>query len=224
MIGHSVTQETAPGHASAYGIVLLFCALALAPGLPAPLLIAIQSSKASGGVSKAAAESCAVKVQRLEDYAAAPIPAGSIGKHATRLTEDELNSYLELDLRPEYHPSLKSLKVKFMEARLQGSARIDFDLVELKSDSLLTSLLRKMLAGVHSLAVLGGMISGEGKAHFRLDEARFDGISLPNVLVAEIITAVCRKQNPPFDPMKPSALPYRIQKVDLHAGYIVVYQ
>jgi hypothetical protein len=111
-----------------------------------------------------------------------------------------------------------------MEARLQGSANIDFDLVELKSDSLLTGLLRKMLAGVHSLVVLGGLASGDGKANFRLDEARFDSISLPNVLVAEIITTVCRKQNPPFDPMQPSALPYRIQKVDLHAGYIVAYQ
>jgi hypothetical protein len=224
MIGHSVTQETAPGRASAYGIVFLFCAIALAPGFPAPCLIAVQSSKAPGGVSKAAAESCAIKVQRMEDYAAATIPAGSVGKHATRLTEDELNAYLELDLRPEYHPSLKSLNVKLMEARLQGSASIDFDLVELKNTSLLTSLLRKMLAGVHSLVVLGGLLSGDGKAYFRLDDARFDGISLPNLLVAEIITAVCRKQNPPFDPMKPSALPYRIQKVDLHAGYLVVYQ
>jgi hypothetical protein len=224
MIGHCVTQGVSPGRASAYGIALLLCTFAFAPGLRAPFLIAGQSSKESGGVSKAAAESCAVKVQRLEDYAAATIPASSVGKHATRLTEDELNSYLELDLRPEYHPSLKSLKVRLVEARLQGSASIDFDLVELKNTSLLTSLLRKMLAGVHSLVVLGGLLSGDGKACFRLDEARFDGISLPNLLVAEIITAVCRKQNPPFDPMKPSALPYRIQKVDLHARYIVVYQ
>jgi len=224
MIGHSVTQEKTPGRRPASGIVILFCWVTLAPGFPAPFLIARQSSKAAGGISKAAAASCALKVQRLEDYAATPIPAVSVGKQTTRLTEDELNSYLELDLRPEYHPSLKSLRVRFMEARLQGSASIDFDLVELKDASLLTSLLRKMLAGVHSLVVLGGLVSGDGKAHFRLEEARFDGISLPNLLVAEIITAVCRKQNPPFDPMKPSALPYRIQKVELHAGYIVVYQ
>jgi hypothetical protein len=224
MMAHSVMQETAPGRASAYGIGILFCAITLASGLSAPATRLTGPSQAQGGISKPAAESCAAKVQRLENYAATTIPAASVGKRATRLTEDELNSYLELDLRPGYHPSLKSIRVKFTEGRLQGAASIDFDLVELKNTSLLTGLLRKMLTGVHSLVVLGGLNSGEGKAQFRLDEARFDGISLPNLLVAEIITVVCHKQNPPFDPMKPSALPYRIQKVDLHAGYLVVYQ
>jgi len=35
---------------------------------------------------------------------------------------------------------------------------------------------------------------------------------------------VGRKQDPPFDPMQPSKMPYEIQKVDVHSGYIVVYQ
>jgi hypothetical protein len=224
MIGDSVTPAPPPGRASAGGVASLFFAIALAPGYPAPPATAVQASKASSGISQVAADSCAAKVQRLEDYAAAAIPAGKVGQHTTRMTEDELNSYLEFELRPEYHASLKSLKVKLSESRLQGSASIDFDLVELKNNPLLTGLLRKMLAGVHSLTVLGNLISADGKAHFVLSEASFDGITLPNLLVAEIITAVCRKQNPPFDPMKPSVLPYHIQKVDLHAGYILVYQ
>ena len=224
MIGDSVIPARLHGRASACGIAFLSCAVAIFPGLPAPSATDAQASKTSGGISRTAADSCAVKVQRLEDYAAAPIPAGKVGQHTTRITEDELNSFLELELRPDYHASLKTLKVTLAESRLQGSARIDFDLVELKNNPLLTGLLRKMLAGVHSLMVLGNLISADGKAHFVLNEARFDSISLPNLLVAEIITAVCQKQKPPFDPMKPSALPYHIQKVDLHAGYIVVYQ
>jgi hypothetical protein len=203
----------------------LLCSIALEPGYLAPPAPAAQASKEpSGGISRAAADSCAAKVKSLEDYAAAGIPAGKAGQHSTRFTEDELNSFLELVLRPEYHASLKTLSVKLAESRLQGFASIDFDLVEFKDNPLITGLLRRMLAGVHSLAVLGNLISADGKAHFVLHEARFDGISLPNLLVAEIITAVCAKQNPPFDPMKPSVLPYHIQKVELHAAYIVVYQ
>jgi len=224
MMGGSVTPEPLLERAPACRTAFLFCWIILASGHPAPPATAAQASKAAVGVSRAAADSCAVKIKRLDDYAAVAIPAAKVGKQTTRITEDEINSYLELELRPEYHASLKSLTVKLAESRLQGSASIDFDLVELKNNPLLTGLLRKMLAGVHSLVVAGNLISADGKAHFVLSEARFDGITLPNLLVAEIITAVCAKQNPPFDPMKPSVLPYHIQKVDLHAGYIVVYQ
>ena len=54
--------------------------------------------------------------------------------------------------------------------------------------------------------------------------ARFDGTLLPNFMVSEIITAVGRKQRPPFDPLQPSQMIYAIDRVDVHAGYFIVYQ
>jgi hypothetical protein len=224
MSADSVWRWRPRGRGASRGVVFLYCLVASALSPVAGGALLAQTQKTKAGFSQAAADRCAVKITRLEEYAGAKIPAGQIGKKSTQLTEDELNSYLELVLRPQYHPSLKSLQVRFVEARLQGSASIDFDRVELKDTSLLSGLLRKMLTGVHSLEMLSGFASGGGKGNLQLEEARFDGLMLPNLLVAEIITAVCRKQDPPFDPMKPSVLPYSIQKVDLHAGYIVVYQ
>ncbi|MBZ5497267.1 MAG: hypothetical protein LAP85_12765 [Acidobacteriia bacterium] len=176
---------------------------------------------ADPGISKAAADSCNAKISRLEAFDAAHDP---VKKQTTRLSETEMNSYLAFVLSPHYNACLKSIRLKFEEGHLQGVAAVDFDRLQLNPTQLLTSLLRKMLTGVHTLTVRGILVSGTGKANFRLEEARFDSMTLPNLLVAEIITTVGRKQNPPFDPMQPSTLPYRIQKVDVHAGYIVVYQ
>jgi hypothetical protein len=77
---------------------------------------------------------------------------------------------------------------------------------------------------VHKLTARGQLLSGNGKASFRLEQARFDNSTLPKALVEEIITAVGRKQNPPFDPLQPSQLFYDIDKVDVHPGHILVYQ
>ncbi len=202
--------------------LLLLCV----PGLEAsaPISSMRQKAASAGGSAKKEAESCDSKVKRLQAYIANPIPPGKVGSQATTLTESELNSYFDLVLRPQYHPSLKGIRFQVSESRLRSYALLDFDRLELDSTQILTGLIRKLLSGVHSLTILGGIVSGGGKASFRLDEATFDGVALPNLLVSEIISAVGRKQNPPFDPMQPSALPYGIQRVELHSGRLVVYQ
>jgi hypothetical protein len=182
---------------------------------------AMQSPNSAPGISKAAAQSCEAKVERIQAYGGATDPAK---KQTARLSETEFNSYLAIVLSPQYHPSLRSIQLKFDEGRLQATANVDFERLQFQSTQFLSSLLRKLLSGVHTLKVTGGLVSDAGKAYFKLEDARFDNMTLPNLLVSEIISAVGRKQNPPFDPMQPSALPYRIQKVEVHSGYIMIYQ
>jgi hypothetical protein len=169
-------------------------------------------------ISKAAAESCGVKLKRLEEFA-----AGS-KKQTIEFSENEINSYLALELSKNYHPSLKSLVIVVEESKLQGVASIDFDSLAMNSKTFLTKLMTKMFSGVHTLAVRGKLVTAEGKARFELEEAHFDDSALPNFLVEEIISAVGRKQKPPFDPMQPSKLPYGIQSVELHPGRALVHQ
>ena len=194
-------------------VICLSCCFVL-PGAAGPESI-------QPGITQLSAVQCSSKLKSLE-YFAAHRKAGQ--KQTTRFSQDEINSYLTLDLSSKYHPSLKSLSVKFEEDRLQGVASIDFDRLETTSTKLLPKLLSFMLSGVHTLTVRGQLVSGNGKAYFRLEQARFDNTNLPTAFVEEIITAVGRKQNPPFDPMKPSQLFYSIENVDVHSGYILVYQ
>lgn len=173
------------------------------------------------GITPAAAKRCAEKLERLEVFAA----AGEEGRtQATRFTQDEINSYLALEASAHYHPSLKRVTFAFEESRLRCVADIDFDQLRLDSTQLVTQLLARMFSGVHQLSLYGTLWAQEGKARFQLLDARFDSTSLPNLLVEEIISAVGRRQQPPFDPMQPSQMPYRIRRVELHLSWIMVYQ
>jgi len=172
-------------------------------------------------ISKAAAERCDTKLKALEKFAELPNPSR---KQTTRFMEDEVNSYLALDLSPGFHPCLKSLQMIFEEGNLRAMASIDFDKLGTVSTKIMPKLLSALLSGTHTLDARGQLLSRNGKANFRLDQARFDNSNLPKSLVEEIITAVGKRQNPPFDPLQPSDLPYRIEEVDVHQGYITVYQ
>src|SRR6266498_160747 len=172
-------------------------------------------------VSKTASDSCSAKVKRLESYEAKPLPKTG---QSTQFSETEINSFLAFELKEKYHPCLKSLVVVLEESKLAGTATVDFDVLGMNSKSALSKLFAKLFAGVHNLNVKGKLIARDGKGNFQLDEAHFDDTTLPNFLVEEIITAVGRKQKPPFDPMQPSKLPYGIDRVDLHPGYILVHQ
>jgi len=176
---------------------------------------------ASTAITRAAANRCDSKLDALEKFAD---HRKAWQKQTTQFSEDEVNSYLALDLSSKYQPSLKDLAVTFEEDRLQGIADIDFDRLGAASGKMLPKLISFMFSGVHKLTARGQLLSGNGKASFRLEQARFDNTTLPNALVEEIITAVGRKQNPPFDPLQPSQLFYDIDRVDVHPGYILVYQ
>jgi len=202
-------------------VILLACA----PALSTWSAGARQAAQAPApGITRAAADACDIKVRKLQANAAASVPPEKVGTRATRLSETELNSYFEIILRPQYHPSLRSIRFTLGESQLSATAAIDFDHLQIKSAQFWAGLVSKMFTGVHYLAIRGAVLSGDGKGSFRLDEAQFDGMTLPNLLVAEIISAVGRRQNPPFDPIQPSVLPYGIRKVELRKAEMIVYQ
>jgi hypothetical protein len=191
--------------------------------LASAMIAALQSSAEAAGnykASKAAAESCNAKLIKMEEYAA----SGKSGGKPIRFSQDEVNSYLALDLRQKYHSSLRNLLMIFGEDHMQAIAEIDFDRLEMSSSKLLPKLMSMLFSGTHVLSAGGKLITRKGKGSFKLEQARFDGSSLPRSLVEQIISLVGRKQNPPFDPLQPSEMPYRIQRVEVHAGYLIVYQ
>ena len=172
-------------------------------------------------ITRAAANQCSSKLKNIENFAAHRKPGQ---KQTTRFSEEEVNSYLALELSPKYHPCLKSLSVTFEENRIQNVVVVDFDRLGTTSTKLLPKLLSFMMSGVHTITARGQLLSGDGKANFRLEQARFDNSTLPKTLVEEIISAVGRKQNPPIDPLQPTQLFDGIEKVDVHAGYVLAHQ
>jgi hypothetical protein len=206
------------GGSSRRASALILTALLAGWSLPAA---GMRAATAASAISKAAAERCDTKLKALEKFAGLP---NSSRRQTTRFTEDEVNSYLALELGSEFHPCLKTLQMTFEEGNLTGAASIDFDKLGTVSTKFMPKLLSVLFSGTHRLDARGQLLSRNGEASFRLEQARFDNSNLPKSLVEEIITAVGKKQNPPFDPLQPSKLPYRIEEVDVHQGYITVHQ
>ena len=211
---HTGTRRVYP---AAIGVLaLLIAELAAFPFAHSAL-----QAETGPGISKAAAGECARKVKALETSSAR---TGNRGTQTTRISEAELNSFLAYELSPKYHASLKSLTVRLEPGRLQAVATVDFDQLGMSSKKSVTRLLASLLTGKHTLTAYGKLIADGGRANFQLERAMFDDISLPNLLVEEIISTVGKRQKPPFDPMQPSQMPYGIQKVETGQGYITVYQ
>ena len=197
---------------TAFLLAILLCSSAKAPA----------GSEVSSFVpSKAASEECTSKIKSLEDFANRRQNGQT---QTTKFSENEINSYLALDLQPKYHASLKSLLISFKESKLQANAAIDFDHLGTTSTKFLPKLLSLMFSGTHAITADGQLMAKDGKGNFLLEQALFDSNTLPKYLVEEIISAVGRKQNPPFDPLKPSKMPYEINRVEVHPGYIIVFQ
>jgi hypothetical protein len=199
----------------AISLFSLFLSSGISAVMPAP------PAKSVNRPSKAAAERCNAKLKSLEDFAA-DRKAGR--KQTTQFSQDEINAYLALDLSPQYHPCLKSLVITLEENALQAVAVIDFDRLGKTSTNVMPKFISFLFSGAHSMTAKGQLVSGKGSAHFQLDQAQFDGLTLPNALVEEIISAVGMRQNHPFDPLQPSKLLYEIEKVNVHPGYIIAYQ
>ncbi len=178
-------------------------------------------SESNSGISRVAADRCSEKFKKIEDFAALKKPGRN---KTTRISQEEINSYLALDLKSKYHPSLKSFSAAFEEEKLQGFASIDFDRLGGPSSGSLQKMIGVLFSGTHTLRFRGRLIAQDGKAHFELEQAYFDDGELPRFLVEEIISAVGRRQNPPFDPLKPSKMPYEIERVDVRPGYVVIHQ
>ncbi|HSW38519.1 MAG TPA: hypothetical protein VLL97_03405 [Acidobacteriota bacterium] len=172
-------------------------------------------------ISAEAAERGARKLQSLEKFST----EGKAGtKQTTRFTEEEVNSYLAFNLNTTYHPSLKKLVLTFNENSVTVAASIDFDRLGEISSEMMSRLISLIFSGTRTLTAEGQIISGQGKAHFNLKQARLDDRTIPNYLVNEIIALVGKTRNPPFDPMNPSELPHKIKSIALHSGFVIVHQ
>jgi len=175
----------------------------------------------SARTSKVAAEQCGFKLKKIEAFA---VNRREGEKQVIRISQEELNSYLALDLSQKYHPSVKRLVISFENERLHGIALLDFDLIGSLSEGLLPKIVNMLLTGKHIVAARGQVQSSNGMAAFHLEQAWLDGNTLPSLIIEEIIATVCKKQRPPFNPFQPSEMPYRIQSIELRKGFVTIYQ
>jgi hypothetical protein len=172
-------------------------------------------------ISKAASAKCATKLKEVEEF---KNNTGSPKKKTTQFSEDEINSYIMLELRQNFSRSLKELQMQFNVDSIQIAADIDFDAFGDKSVGLPEKLLAAAMSGIHTLTAAGQLHANDGEVYFELSEVQIDEHIVPKFLAEEIISGVARRQKPPFDPLQPSQMPYHIKSVEVRKGMIIIYQ
>ena len=164
-----------------------------------------------------------VKVEAIERNGLAPRPAALV----TRVTEREVNAYLAFDAKSELPAGFADPRITVLpDLKLSGTATIDLDAVrkERQSRSWLDPL--NYLGGKVAVAVSGRLTSSKGLARFALDRASVAGITVPKMLVQELVTFYTRTPDNPrgLNLDDPYPLPARIRQIDIRPGEAIVRQ
>lgn len=179
------------------------------------------SADSPASVSEEAAQAFLDKLNDIETYAAGQ---DDREERTTRFTEEEVNSYLNLYGDSKYRSCIQYFRVSFGQKYVVGTASVNFDCLQKASPGSISSLITGLFSGTHTLIASGTIQNDNGKGNFQLEEARFDSALLPGFLVSQLITSICMRLDPPFDPMEPAPLPHKIRSIHIKPGQIIVIQ
>lgn len=192
----------------------------LVAGLAAvPLVLAAQQH----GVTREDAARLRDKVDAITRHAASVSGASLV----TQVTEQEVNAYLAFDAGEQLPAGLTEPRISILgEGRLVGTAVVDLDAVrqQRKSRGWLDPL--NYLGGRVGISVAGTLNASGGLARFDLDSAKLAGVSVPKVVVQELVTYYSRSESNPngLNLDDPYPLPARIQQIEVRRGEALVKQ
>ena len=146
-----------------------------------------------------------------------PPPSSTI-----RITEEELNAYLEQEYRKKPNSGMKSATVKLFDGnRVAADSMIDVD--EVKSDnSMGLKLITWLMRGNQLLHAEVKLIFKGNTGTYELERAQLNGVTLPNALVEKLIEVLARRQSQKIDVTKPIPLSTSIKHVEIKQGLLII--
>lgn len=201
----------------AFVLVLLL----VVPDQSVPSPIALRPAPSRPGLSWDDADALAVAFEQVERRFKAGKPPR---KEPLVVSEGQVNSYLNLTLGPKIPPGVTDLVVLLNGEGLVVRAKVDLDRVPLKRPTDGGFGLLNLVTGVVPVELSGRLRGQEGQGTIELTEARLSGISMPIVLVAQLISSSTRSPSLPqgFDINAPFRLPYAMKRVRFEVGKAVV--
>ncbi|MBI4457148.1 MAG: hypothetical protein HY644_14795 [Acidobacteria bacterium] len=165
------------------------------------------------------------KVERiLETVEARNANPEDPGLRRYRISESELNSYLDYLVERENVSGVDALFVKLREGSFGTYAIINVDNVSRKDRDIATrALMQTILAGKQYISADGLLRPQDGFGQYTLTSAHINDVEIPPAIVNALINTVGKKQNPPFDVTKPFKLPYNIREAEVKPGYIEIW-
>jgi hypothetical protein len=145
----------------------------------------------------------------------------------TTVSEVELNSYLNFNLREKLHPALSKPEVNLLgNGELAGRVYMDID--EFKRQRGPRGMMDPFnyLAGAVPITARGVLRTRDGRGQFQLSSAEVYGVPLPKPVVQELVTFFSRSPERPrgFDLEAPFDLPAKIRELRIAQGEALVVQ
>lgn len=167
------------------------------------------------------------RLQRKIDEIAKNASAVPVRPKKTRVTENELNSYLAINARDKIHPGLTQPEITMIgEGWLAGRGLVDLD--EFKRHRSSQGFLDPLnyLSGKVPVTARGHLRANGAKGQFTLESAHIHGISLPKPILQELVTYFTRSPGLPggLDMDKPFDLPAKIREIMVGKGEATIVQ
>ncbi len=193
----------------------IFFAL-VALGLSGAMTLAVQLSKEDG-------DRLERKIDDIAKTGAAPRPQPK----RTPVSESELNSYLNLNIKDKIPRGLTNPEISMLgNGALAGRVLVDLDEFNRnrRSQGLMDPL--AYLSGKVPVTARGVLRAQDGKGRFQLGAAEIHGIALPKQVVQELVGYFSRTPGNPngFDIDAPLDLPAKIRQIMINKGEAVLTQ
>lgn len=182
------------------------------------LLVFSQYQRPLTKAEKAARVNAIFQSLRGDPLNGKPIPRNS----TLRITEDELNAYVEQEALKNPQSGMKSIAVKLFNGnRVAADSVVNID--ELKKDnSAALKLLNLLFSGNQALHVEAKLLFKGNTVTYELEKAQLNQVTLPNMLVEKLIEILARRQTQKIDVTKPIPLASAIRHVEIRQGLLII--
>ena len=146
----------------------------------------------------------------------------TVSNRTYQVSEEELNAYLSAQLLQQHQKAVESIAMLLKEGTFLTRVEVNVDELQFPEDDVTTGYLRLLLKGIQTLEIEGKLEAENGLATYRVQEARLSGITLPALLVNNLLSSLGKKNDPPFDPTQPFEMPYGIQSFTFQPGKVIM--
>lgn len=186
------------------------------------LLLLLQARPAASpppppGLSWSEAESLGRKLESIEKRKRAGGPARP---ETVVVTEGELNSYLNLNMRERMPRGVSDVTVRLEHERIQAKGLVDLEQVRDKIPSAGPWSPWVLLAGSVPVSIRGRLQTRDGFGTLEVEDVRMGSLPVPVTVLEQLVSSSTRSiENPEgFDIRAPFRLPYAVKRVRLEPG------
>ena len=146
--------------------------------------------------------------------------AGRVTRGTVLVTENEVNSYLNLSPSVKMPRGLGDVVVRLEQERIHVTGLLDLEKVRDKMPNLSPLSPLYWLSGQVPVLLRGRLVNDDGFATIEWEDVRVGGLPVPLTLLQQIVSSTTKSDDYPdgFDIRAPFRLPYALRQVRVEPG------